>query len=62
MEANKRRFSELVGGSVQFVIPAFQRDYNWEEEQCQQLWDDIERVGRKRNGDHFFGDYIRKSQ
>lgn len=58
MEANKRRFSELVGGSVQFVIPAFQRDYNWEEEQCQQLWDDIERVGRKRNGDHFFGPIV----
>ena len=58
MEANKRRFSELVGGSVQFVIPAFQRDYNWEEEQCQQLWDDIKRVGRKRNGDHFFGPIV----
>ena len=58
MEANKRRFSELVGGSVQFVIPAFQRDYNWEEEQCQRLWDDIERVGRKRNGDHFFGPIV----
>lgn len=58
MEANKRRFSELVGGSVQFVIPAFQRDYNWEEEQCQQLWDDIERAGRKRDGDHFFGPIV----
>ena len=54
MEANKRRYAELVGGSVQFVIPVFQRDYNWAEEQCEQLWDDIERIGRRDDGDHFF--------
>ena len=58
MEANKRRYSELVGGSVQFVIPVFQRDYNWEEEQCQQLWNDIERIGRRGEGDHFFGPVV----
>ena len=58
MEANKRRYSELVGGSVQFVIPVFQRDYTWEEEHFQQLWDDIERIGRKGEGDHFFGPVV----
>ena len=58
MEANKRRFAELVGGSVQFVIPVFQRDYNWAEEQCEQLWDDIERIGRRDHGDHFFGPVV----
>ena len=58
MDANKRRYSELVGGSIQFVIPVFQRDYNWEEEQCHQLWDDIERIGRKGEGDHFFGPVV----
>lgn len=58
MEANKRRFAELVGGSVQFVIPVFQRDYNWTEEQCEQLWDDVERIGRRDKGDHFFGPVV----
>ena len=58
MEANKRKFAELVGGSVQFVIPVFQRDYNWAEEQCEQLWDDVERIGRKGEGDHFFGPVV----
>ena len=58
MEANKRRFSELVGGSVQFVIPVFQRDYNWGEEQCEQLWNDVERVGRTSHADHFFGPVV----
>jgi uncharacterized protein with ParB-like and HNH nuclease domain len=58
MEANKRRLAELVGGSVQFVIPVFQRDYNWAEEQCEQLWGDVERIGEKGHGDHFFGPVV----
>ena len=58
MEANKRRYGELVSGTVQFVIPVFQRDYNWAEEQCEQLWEDIERIGRRDAGDHFFGPVV----
>ena len=58
MEANKRKFVELVRGAVQFVIPVFQRDYNWTEEQCEQLWEDIQRVGHKEEGDHFFGPVV----
>ena len=58
MEANKRKYAELVGGSVQFIIPVFQRDYNWVEEQCEQLWDDIERIGQRGQGAHFFGPVV----
>ncbi len=56
MEANKRRYTEIIGNTVQFVIPVFQRDYSWMEEQCDQLWDDIERTSQM-DGDkeHFFG-------
>ena len=58
MDANKRRYAELVGGAVQFVIPVFQRDYNWTEEQCEQLWNDLARIGRRGEGDHFFGPVV----
>ena len=59
MEANKRRYTELVGGSVQFVIPVFQRDYKWGQEHCQQLWDDIQRVAEGTDGaEHFFGPVV----
>ena len=58
MDANKRKYAELVGGAVQFVIPVFQRDYNWTEEQCEQLWDDVDRIGRRGEGDHFFGPVV----
>ncbi|EMH09915.1 DUF262 and DUF1524 domain-containing protein [Helicobacter pylori] len=40
----------------QFVIPIYQRLYSWEKEQCEQLWDDIIKIGGndKING-HFIG-------
>ncbi|GAA8952619.1 DUF262 and DUF1524 domain-containing protein [Helicobacter pylori] len=43
----------------QFVIPIYQRLYSWEKEQCQQLWDDIIKIGGddKMNG-HFIGSIL----
>ena len=58
MEANKRRLHEIIGGSVQFVIPVFQRDYSWTEDQCEQLWTDLERVANDSGKEHFFGPIV----
>ena len=56
MEANRRRYTEIIGAAVQFVIPVFQRDYSWMQEQCEQLWDDLERTSQMGGDDeHFFG-------
>ncbi|GAA7498247.1 DUF262 and DUF1524 domain-containing protein [Helicobacter pylori] len=48
----------------QFVIPIYQRLYSWKKEQCEQLWDDIIKIGGndKMNG-HFIGSilYVRDS-
>ena len=56
MDASKRRYTEIIGNAVQFVIPVFQRDYSWMQEQCEQLWDDIERTSQMDGDDeHFFG-------
>ncbi|GAA7229026.1 hypothetical protein HpCK30_12630 [Helicobacter pylori] len=43
----------------QLVIPIYQRVYSWEKKQCQQLWDDIIKVGGddKMNG-HFIGSIL----
>ncbi|GAA9408792.1 DUF262 and DUF1524 domain-containing protein [Helicobacter pylori] len=43
----------------QFVIPIYQRLYSWEKKQCQQLWDDIIKIGGddKMNG-HFIGSIL----
>ncbi|GAA6882990.1 DUF262 and DUF1524 domain-containing protein [Helicobacter pylori] len=43
----------------QFVIPIYQRLYSWEKKQCEQLWDDIIKIGGndKMNG-HFIGSIL----
>ncbi|MGL2439142.1 GmrSD restriction endonuclease domain-containing protein [Helicobacter pylori] len=43
----------------QFVIPIYQRVYSWGKEHCEQLWDDIIKIGGndKMNG-HFIGSIL----
>ncbi|GAA8490565.1 DUF262 and DUF1524 domain-containing protein [Helicobacter pylori] len=43
----------------QLVIPIYQRLYSWEKKQCEQLWDDIIKIGGndKMNG-HFIGSIL----
>ena len=59
MKAINRRFTELVNGNKQFLIPVFQRGFSWTHEQCQQLWRD---VGRASTGEadtgHFIGSIV----
>ncbi len=57
MQAINNPFVALVNGTKQFIIPAFQRDYSWTTEQCQQMWDDIVRAG-STDGDHFIGSFV----
>ncbi len=57
MQAINNPFVALVNGTKQFMIPAFQRDYSWTTEQCQQMWDDIVRAGSS-DGDHFIGSFV----
>ena len=59
MQAINRHFAQIINGTTQFVIPVFQRDYSWDEAQCEQLWDDIVRVGRQdTDRAHFMGSLV----
>lgn len=57
MKSIDRRFTELIEGNKQFVIPVFQRDYSWKaKEHCARLWRDVIRAGRSLTPDqHFLG-------
>lgn len=59
MQAQDIRFTELLDGAKQFIVPIFQRDYSWGTKHCQQLWSDVLRVGRdaKAKG-HFLGSVV----
>ena len=55
MQAANTTLFNIISGSKQFVIPVFQRDYKWSEENWQQLWDDIS--GAAATG-HFVGSIV----
>ena len=58
MQAVNNTFVDWINGNKQFTIPAFQRDYSWTTEQCDQMWDDIMRSGDSEEGDHFIGSIV----
>lgn len=43
---------------TQFIIPVYQRNYDWTEEQCRQLFYDIIEVGNKPGSTHFIGSIV----
>jgi len=47
MKAQDLQFTQLIEGSKQFIIPIFQRTYSWEQSHCEQLWNDVFRVGER---------------
>ena len=59
MKAINKRFSELVDGKIQFIIPVFQRDYSWTREQCREFWRDIGRANAGKDDEaHFMGSIV----
>ena len=60
MQAINRPFHQIVNGTTQFIIPVFQRNYSWGEEQCLQLWQDIVKSSENsgRSAEHFIGSIV----
>ena len=45
MEGNETRLVEFMDGSKKrFAIPVYQRNYDWKQENCKQLFDDLVKV------------------
>jgi len=59
MEATQAQLLSLLDGKKQFTIPIYQRTYSWQLKQCQQLFDDIVRVGSSTSEtSHFIGSIV----
>ncbi len=59
MKAIDRPFTKIINGTMQFVIPVFQRDYNWTEGNCEQLWKDVLRIAHDPSDrGHFLGSVV----
>jgi uncharacterized protein with ParB-like and HNH nuclease domain len=56
-EINLNRF--LLQSDTQFVIPVYQRNYDWTQQECKQLLDDIFEIGMNdRMNAHFIGSVV----
>lgn len=60
MKANETKIEDfLASNKTQFIIPVYQRNYDWTTAQCKQLLDDILEVGSDRNmSAHFIGSIV----
>src|SRR6266487_5929212 len=60
MKANETKVEDfLASNKTQFIIPVYQRNYDWATSQCKQLLDDILEVGSsKKMNAHFIGSIV----
>ena len=60
MKANETKVEDFLSANkTQFVIPVYQRNYDWSTSQCKQLLDDILEVGtNKKLNAHFIGSIV----
>jgi len=60
MKANETKVEDFLSSNkTQFVIPVYQRNYDWTTGQCKQLLDDILEVGsNKKMNAHFIGSIV----
>jgi len=58
MKAVDEKVGKFIGNSdTVFIIPPFQRNYSWDEEQCCELFDDI-LDSIKKNKSHYIGNIV----
>ena len=59
MKGSECRLIEYMDGSKKrFIIPAYQRNYDWKIEHCKQLYDDLVKVIKNNRKSHFFGSLV----
>ena len=62
MKGEERYLLNLLEGTkTRFVIPVYQRNYDWKIENCKQLFDDLEDVITEGVESHFFGSIVSKA-
>lgn len=62
MEAKEKVIlNEVISGmKLQFYIPVFQRNYSWNEKNCERLFNDILELVEDKSKSHFIGSFVYK--
>ncbi len=48
----------IEGNKTGFVIPVYQRNYDWTFENCKQLFNDLAKLSSSHRQTHFFGSIV----
>ncbi|HOO25180.1 MAG TPA: DUF262 domain-containing protein [Clostridiales bacterium] len=54
----KMLYQYMEEATKKFVIPVYQRNYDWQVEQCEQLFNDLIEINRTGAKTHFFGSVV----
>ncbi len=60
MQPSNSSFQELLGNGTIYRVPQFQRDYSWQQEHWEDLWNDIEALSVERY--HYLGYIVLQRQ
>ncbi|MFM5961229.1 MAG: DUF262 domain-containing protein [Dolichospermum sp.] len=53
---SNKSFRQMFGNGLSYKVPMFQRDYSWEDDQWDDLWNDIVLTAATRENDvHYMG-------
>lgn len=59
MKGEERRLTNLLeGAKTRFIIPVYQRNYDWKMEHCRRLFDDLNDLIAEKRGSHFYGSIV----
>ena len=58
MKGSECKFIKYMSGDKRFVIPVYQRNYDWKTENCRQLYDDLVKIIKGGRKSHFFGSLV----
>lgn len=48
----------MEGANNRYVIPVYQRKYDWKIENCRQLYEDLKKIIVNNRPSHFFGSIV----
>ena len=54
MNAGKIKLADIFQDGLTLIVPVYQRNYDWREEQCKQLFEDLKETVKESN-EHFMG-------
>ena len=61
LKTNDVTFLDLIGNGKKYHVPSFQRDYSWEQEQWEDLWNDIDELVALPDARHYMGALVVES-